>query len=203
MRVCFPESGIVSVVASWTGLDTIEVGLIGHEGMTGLAVLLGETQSPQHTYVQVPGRGHWLEASNFSILLNERPAMRQVMIRYAHVFTTQLAQTALANGRGKIDARLARWLLMAADRLDNADMPLTHDLMAMMLGVRRPGVTDALHRLEGEHMIRAKRASVTITDRVALEAVAGGSYGVAEREYRRVMDPTRGAGEAECPGPPA
>ena len=129
--------------------------------------------------------------------------MRQVMIRYAHVFTTQLAQTALANGRAKIDARLARWLLMAADRLDNADMPLTHDLMAVMLGVRRPGVTDALHRLEGEHMIRAKRASVTITDRVALEAVAGGSYGVAEREYRRVMDPTPGAGEAECPRLPA
>ena len=187
-RVCFPESGIISVVARSKGLSTIEVGLIGREGMTGLPVVLGETQSPQDTYVQVPGAGHWLDASALSALLDAHPAMRRLMIGYAHVFTAQIAQTALANGRAKIDARLARWILMAGDRLDGPEMPLTHELMALMLGVRRPGVTDALHRLEGEHMINAKRASIAIRDRAALEALADGFYGIPEREYRRVME---------------
>jgi CRP-like cAMP-binding protein len=197
VRVCFPDSGIISVVARSEGLNTIEVGLVGREGMTGLAVVMGETQSPQDTYVQVAGAGHWLESEALSALLDIRPAMRQLMASYAHVFTTQIAQTALANGRAKIDARLARWLLMAADRFDEPDMPLTHELLALMLGVRRPGVTDALHRLEGEHMIRARRASITLRDRAALEAVADGYYGVPEAEYRRVC----GGGQTPAPAP--
>jgi CRP-like cAMP-binding protein len=186
-RVCFPESGIISVVARSAGLSTIEVGLVGREGMTGLAVVMGDTQSPQDAYVQVPGAGHWLDAPALGALLDARPSMRQVMIGYANVFITQIAQTALANGRAKIDARLARWLLMAADRLDGPEMPLTHELMALMLGVRRPGVTDSLHRLEGDRMIRAKRGVVTIRDRTALETLADGSYGVPEQEYCRVI----------------
>ncbi len=186
-RICFPESGIISVVARSEGLSTIEVGLVGREGMTGLPVVMGETQSPQDTYVQVPGVGHWVESSALSVLLQIQPTMRQLMVGDSHVFTTQIAQTALANGRAKIDARLARWILMAADRLEGPEMPLTHELMALMLGVRRPGVTDSLHRLEGEHMIRARRASITVRNRPALEALADGSYGVPEQEYRRVM----------------
>jgi CRP-like cAMP-binding protein len=186
-RVCFPETGIISVVATSEGLGTIEVGLVGREGMTGLAIVMGETQSPQDTYVQVVGRGHWLEATVLSAVLALRPAMREFMIGYANVFTTQIAQTALANGRAKIDARLARWILMAADRLDGPDLPLTHELMALMLGVRRPGVTDSLHRLEGDRMIRARRGFLSIRDRPALEALADGSYGAPEQEYRRVM----------------
>lgn len=186
-RVCFPESGIVSVVAGSKVLNTIEVGLIGHEGMTGLAVVMGDIQSPQNTYVQVSGTGYWVEAVELAVLLDDRPPMRRLMVGYASVFTTQIAQTALSNGRANIESRLARWLLMAADRLDTGDMSLTHELIAVMLGVRRPGVTDALHRLEGEHMIKAKRAQITITDRAALEALTGDSYGVPEREYRRVM----------------
>ena len=187
-RVCFPDTGIISVVARAEGLNTIEVGLVGREGMTGLPVVMGDTQSPQNSYVQVQGAGHWLDATILSAVLEQQPAMHRVMLAYASVFTTQIAQTALANGRAKIDARLARWILMAADRLDEVEMPLTHELMAVMLGVRRPGVTDSLHRLEGGLMIRARRASVAIRNRAALEAMADGSYGVPEQEYRRVME---------------
>lgn len=186
-RVCFPETGIISVVARSAGLGSIEVGLVGREGMTGLPVVLGETQSPQDSYVQLSGTGNWLEATALTTLLQARPAMRELMLGYAHVFSTQIAQTALANGRAKIDTRLARWLLMVADRLDSAEMPLTHELIAVMLGVRRPGITDALHRLEGEHMIKARRSSITIRDRGALETLADGSYGVPEDEDLRVM----------------
>ncbi len=120
LRVCFPDSGIISVVARSEGLNTVEVGLVGRDGMTGLPIVMGDSQSPQDTYVQVPGTGHWLDATALSVLLETRPAMRQLMLGYAHVFTTQIAQTALANGRAKIDARLARWLLMVADRLDGS-----------------------------------------------------------------------------------
>jgi CRP-like cAMP-binding protein len=186
-RVCFPESGIVSVVTQSEGLRSIEVGLVGREGMTGLAVVMGDTQSPQHTYVQVPGAGHSIDATTLRTVLDRHPTMRRLMFGYAHFFTSQIAQTALANGRARMDARLARWLLMASDRLDDDEMPLTHELLAVTLGVRRPGVTDALNRLEGEHMIRAKRAAITIRDRHALEGVAGDAYGGPEREYRRLM----------------
>jgi CRP-like cAMP-binding protein len=196
-RVCFPESGIISVVAKSEGLGTIEVGLVGHEGMTGVPVIMGDTRWPQNTYVQVPVAGHWLEAAALRTLLDASPAMREMMVSYALVFAIQIAQTALANGRAKIDARLARWILMAADRLEDPEMPLTHELLALMLGVRRPGVTDSLHRLEGEHMVKARRGFIAIRDRTALEALAGGSYGVPEREYRRVMG--QGASPPETP----
>ncbi len=113
--------------------------------------------------------------------------MRRMMLSYAHVFTTQIAQTALANGRAKIEARVARSLLMVADRIGGLEMPLTHELLAVMLGVRRPGVTDAIHLLEGEHAIRARRGAITIQDRDRLEALAGGTYGISEREHHRVL----------------
>ncbi len=109
------------------------------------------------------------------------------MRRYALTFLTQTTQTALANGHARIDQRLARWLLMAMDRLGTAELPLTHELMALMLGVRRPGVTDALHRLEGDGLIRARRGVVTIRNRDALEQKSAGCYGAAEAEYRRLM----------------
>jgi CRP-like cAMP-binding protein len=99
----------------------------------------------------------------------------------------QVVQTALANGRAKIEERLARWLLMAQDRLDDGNLQLTHEFIALMLGVRRPGVTDAINDLEGKGLIRSARGRVRIVDRKGLEAAAGGIYGVPEAEYRRLI----------------
>ena len=185
--ICFPESGIVSVVATAKGVGTAEIGVVGLEGMTGLAVMMGDNQSPENTYVQIPGRGHWIEARALVALLDHHPLMRRQLLGFAHAFASQIAQTALANGRAKIDVRLARWLLMAADRIGLIDMPLTHDLLAVMLGVRRPSITDSIHRLEGENVIHARRSAITIRDRKGLEALAGGFYGVPEREYQRIL----------------
>jgi DNA-binding transcriptional regulator YhcF (GntR family) len=99
----------------------------------------------------------------------------------------QTAQTAYANAGFGIEARLARCILMTDDRLEGEDLPLTHDLLAMMLGVRRAGVTLAIQALEGGGLIRAKRGSLTVLDRAGLEALARDAYGVAEAEYARVM----------------
>ena len=102
-----------------------------------------------------------------------------------------MGQTAVSNGLYKTEERLARWLLMAHDRLDGDELPLTHDFLSIMLGVHRPGVTLALHFLEGAGMIRAKRGRITVLDRGKLEQAAGESYGPAEEEYERLIGPFR------------
>ena len=148
--------------------------MIGFEGMTGLAVILGTFSSTQDTPLRSPGAAFRVEATTLSALLDQRPEMRRMMLAFANAMMNQTAQTALANGLATIDMRLARWLLMAADRVGGTDMTFTHEVMATSLGVRRPGVTDALHRLEGERLIRSRRAVVSIRDWAGLEALAGG-----------------------------
>jgi CRP-like cAMP-binding protein len=113
--------------------------------------------------------------------------VRGVLLRYAQCLLVQVEQAALANGRYSIQERLARWLLMCQDRLDGDDLPLTHEFLALMLGVRRPGVTEAIHLLEGVQIVSARRGHVKVLDRARLEEVAGGCYGVPEREYERLL----------------
>ena len=186
--IYFPETGFISIVAANGPRHKLEIGMIGFEGMTGVAVVLGDDRSPNETFTQAITTGNRIAVSTVRGALAESPRMSRLMRRFALAFLTQTTQTALVNGHARIDERLARWLLMAMDRLDTVDLPLTHELMALMLGVRRPGVTDALHRLEGDGLIRARRGFVGIRDRAALEAKSAGCYGVTEAEYRRLMD---------------
>jgi CRP-like cAMP-binding protein len=195
-EICFPESAVVSVVARTAGGRSIEAGLIGLEGVTGIAILMGDDRSPNETYVQIAGAGHVMAADDLRAAIRASPALHRLLLRYAHTFMVQTSQTALANGRAKIDERLARWLLMASDRVEGPEMTLTHEFLSLMLGVRRPGVTDALHRLEGERLIRSKRSSITIRDRAGLVAAANSSYGVAEQDYERLFGRFRPTSEA-------
>lgn len=186
-HVYFPICGIVSIVAkSPRGLQ-IEAGVIGREGMTGLAIIMSNHRSANDAFVQVAGEAHRMSADDLRESMRESEALRQLAQRFVQVFMTQVAQTALANGRAKIEERLARWLLMAQDRLDDGSLQLTHEFIALMLGVRRPGVTDALNDLEGKGLIRSARGVVRIVDRIGLEAAAGGIYGVPEAEYKRLI----------------
>lgn len=186
-HVYFPEAGIISIVAKTTGGREIEAGIVGREGMTGLPVVLGNHRSPHDTYVQAPGSGVRISADELRSAIAASTTLHHSMLRFAQVFMTQVSQTALANGRAKIEERLARWLLMAQDRLDSDDVSLTHEFLALMLGVRRPGVTDAMHVLESKGFVRSGRGAIKILDRKGLERVAGGSYGVPEAEYERLM----------------
>lgn len=183
----FLESGIVSVVASRADSRVIEVGIYGREGMGGFPLLLGSDQSPHEQYMQLAGDGYKINAEALLGAVQKSQTLNNLLLRYVHAFTTQTAQTALANGSSKIDERLARWLLMCHDRIDGDDLPLTHKFLAMMLGVRRAGVTDTLHILEGRGLILARRASITIRSRAKLERLAGASYGLPESEYRRLI----------------
>ena len=183
--VYFFQSGFASVV---TGDKVpIEIGLIGREGMTGLSIVLHDDRSVNRTFMQAGGTALSMSADRLRTALLDSPSLRTSLLRYAHAFSVQTSQTALVNGRAKIEARLARWLLMAHDRFDQNDFPLTHQFIAMMLGVRRAGVTTALNMLEGRHLIKARRGHIAVVDRKGLEAISDASYGVPEAEYARLV----------------
>ncbi len=174
--VYFPESGIASVVANGSDKRPIEVGLIGREGMSGLAVVLGNDRPDNETYIQVAGHGKCMKAAALREGIDRSTSLHRSLLRYAHSFLNQTTRTALANGRSKIEERLARWLLMADDRIDGDELPLTHEFLAMMLGVRRPGVTIAVQELECEGLVARRRGTIVIVDRKALEKRANGTY---------------------------
>jgi CRP-like cAMP-binding protein len=188
-EVFFIESGMVSVVAEKADGRSIEVGVYGREGWGATTVLLGSDQTPHHHYMQIAGAGFKLGTEDFLRIANQSMTFRNLMLRFVHVFMTQTAQSALVNGSSIIEERLARWVLMCHDRLDSLEFPITHDFLSMMLGVRRSSVTDAIHLLEGDMLIKATRGNIKILDRDRLERAAAASYGVPEAEYRRLIGP--------------
>ena len=163
--IYFPDSGIISVVAEGAHGRQSEVGLIGSEGMTGSPILLGDDRTPHLVYVQVAGRGQKMKAGALRQAMQEGPTIRNCFLHFVQAFMVQATHTAVANGRGKLHERLARWLLMAQDRVGGPDIPLTHEFLALMLNVRRAGVTEALASLTRKNLISAKRGIVTIKDR--------------------------------------
>ena len=142
-HVYFPEQSIVSILAD-TAQGRIEVGMIGPEGMAGLPVVRGVERSPHGCLVQAAGQALRITAQNLRTAMRHSPALHARLLRYAHARMVQTAQTAYANAGFGIEARLARWILMTDDRLEREDLPLTHDLLAMMLGVHRPCWSGAL-----------------------------------------------------------
>jgi len=175
-HVYFIESGFASVVANGMSKPSIEVGIIGREGMTGLAVVLGHDRAQHDTFIQLPGKGMRMTVDSFREAQDRSVSLHRELLRYANAFLMQTTTTALANGRSKVEERLARWLLMAHDRVDGDELPLTHEFLGMMLGSPRPGVTLAVQALEREGLIDARRARITILDRKAMEKRSNGTY---------------------------
>lgn len=185
-HIYFPDTGIVSVVAAGAGDRQSEIGLIGREGMTGINVVMGNDRSPHLSYVQVAGQGRRIKADDLRHAMRESGTIQNCFLHFAQAFMVQTAHTAVANGRANIEERLARWLLMAHDRLDGNEVPLTHEFIALMLNVRRAGVTVALQALSRRRLITAKRGQIMVTNRAGLETAANGLYGIPEAEYRRL-----------------
>lgn len=186
--VYFPSGGLASVVASISPRYRIEVAMIGHEGMTGLSVILGDDLAANEILVQSPGKAHRLAASALRAAMRESSTLTPVLDRYVHSFLIQASHTALANGCGKVDERLARWLVMWQDRVREPTLTVTHEFLALLLGVRRPGITVALHELEGRSLIKVTRTNVRILNRAGLMKAANGFYGAPERRYDRMME---------------
>jgi CRP-like cAMP-binding protein len=187
-HVYFIEEGLASVVAI-SADDRIEVAHVGREGLTGDPVLLGVEQTPNETFIQVAGSALRIGVDDLRAALDTSPALKALLLRWVHVSMIQTAQSALANGRYTIQERLARWLLMCHDRMDGDDLPLTHEFLSLMLGVRRSGVTEALHVLEGVDIVKAGRGTIRVLNRERLEEIAGGCYGLPEAEHKKLIGP--------------
>ena len=183
-----PSHTAISSSMGWLPLlpqthKRMEVGLIGCEGMTGLPIVLGDDRSPNETFMQVAGDGRRIAADKLREAISQSRSLERALLGFAHVFMNQTASTALSNGTGTLEERLARWLLMANDRLGGDEVPLTHEFLSLMLGVRRAGVTVALHYLEHRALIRLARKQILIMDRKGLEAAANGTYHHPEKRH--------------------
>jgi CRP-like cAMP-binding protein len=137
--------------------------------------------------MQVAGHGYRIGAQPFREAISGSSTLHALLLRFVQVFMIQITQTAVSNGRSNIEERLARWLVMVKDRVDTPGLPLTHEFISIMLGVRRAGVTDAIHVLAGRGLIRADRGNIHIIDRDGLIEGANGCYGEPEREYSRLI----------------
>ena len=186
-HVYFLESGIASTTANVRHEIAVEIGLTGRESVVNLPAILGVDRTPGNTYMQVAGDGLRIEVGMLRRAMERSTALTQLLLRCTHVFIVQTASTALANSRGSVTERLARWLLMAQDRTGTDHVPLTHEFIATMLGVRRSGVSVAMQDLERAGMIHGGRGAIRILDRDGLVEQANEYYGIAEAELRRLF----------------
>jgi CRP-like cAMP-binding protein len=187
-EVCFPTSFVGSVVSVSPKGHRIETALVGREGMTGFGLVAGDRESPYELVAVVEGKGLSIPSDGFLQALKELPELRSLTLRFLRSMNIQVSYTALAHGTFEVPQRLARWILMLHDRTSCDNIAITHEYLARMLGVRRPGVTTALHLLEGKSYIRSLRGKIVIRDRAALVGYASDSYGLPEAEYSRLME---------------
>jgi CRP-like cAMP-binding protein len=189
--VYFIETGVGSLVCTMVNGQAAEVGTVGNEGVAGVPVLLGDDRAPSSMYIQVPGRGLRINARAFREQLEQSGRMRAAMLRYTHVFFNQVAQSAACAHFHSLEQRCCRWLLMTRDRMPSDTFLLTQEFLAMMLGVRRSGVSVAAGALQRRGFIRYNRGRVVILDRQGLEDCACECYSVAKAEYDRLLGVAR------------
>ena len=185
--VYFVESGVISLVANLEDGMQAEVGLIGREGMLGASLLSGVETSFVEAMVQMSGSAWRMAAVPFRRELDTNPALRPLLLRYNEALQAQVMQTAACNGRHNLEQRLARWLLMAADRSDGDELPLTQEFMAMMLGVHRPSITITAGILQRAGLIQYSGGRISVLDRPSLEAAACECYGAVRRRYAALL----------------
>ena len=189
-HVYFPIDGVASLVITTSDGHGAEVGTIGSEGFVGLPICLGDHEAPSSAYVQVPGTGLCMEARRFRGELERIPTLNLVMLRYAHAFLNEVAQSAACAHLHRVEQRCCRWLLMTRDRMPLGDFLLTHEFLGMMLGVRRTTVTDVMGVLQKAGLIRYRRGHVTILDHEGLRHRACECYDISRLEFDRLLGDT-------------
>lgn len=182
--VYFVESGLVSVAAKVSQERFVEVWLIGSEGLAGAPVVLGAGKEPLHRRtVQVAGQALRVRAREFREAMEALPAFRRVLYAYLNVVLSQTSQSGACNAAHSMKDRLARWLLLARSRLDADDIPLTHDVLAQLLGVRRASVTECLEQFEEQGLVNSKRGRITICNSDGLGRICCDCFRLIDREY--------------------
>ena len=186
-HVYFPGSAVISVITRGDNGRNCCVGLYGYEGFGSTCALFGIPMSPAEEIVQSAGWSYCLSTNDLQGQFAILPGLRRRLHWYVHVFMMQISYTAFALASTRIEQRLARWLLMYQDRTSTSSLAITHQRLSDMLGVRRAGVTEAIHVLEGERLLRGHRGLIDILDRPRLIALTAGAYGAPEAEYVRML----------------
>jgi CRP-like cAMP-binding protein len=186
-HVFFPTQSFISLIVPLDGHAGLEVGLVGDEGMLGIASVLGITAAPLLALVQGAGQAWRMEAAAFITEIKRSPPLQQLLNRYLYVTLIQLGQTAACTRFHLVEARLARWLLMTRDRAHTDEFVITHVFLSHMLGVRRAGITRAAGALRNRNLIHYNRGVLTIIDGDGLEKAACSCYATDKRDYTRML----------------
>lgn len=186
-QVYFPTDCFVSLVMPLDGATTLEVASVGNEGLLGISLMLGVDVSPLHALVQGGGPALRMNAVPFRRELAHSATLHRGLKRYAYVLMAQVARTATCTRFHLLEARVARWLLMTGDRTRSDEFRVTHESLALLLGVRRVGVTNAAGALQQRKLIRYGRGRIKILDRSGLEAASCGCYRYAKETYDRIL----------------
>jgi CRP-like cAMP-binding protein len=186
-HVYFPTTGFISLIMPVDASASLEVGMVGREGMFGIPLVLGIDVSPVRAVVQGAGSALRMDAATFGRELGRCPALQRGLDRYVFVHLSQLAQTAACTRYHVVEARLARWLLMTQDRAHANTFHVTQEFLAFMLGVRRVGVTKAASSLQRRKLIRYSRGDITVVDRRGLKGASCGCYQADRESYDRML----------------
>ena len=185
-HVYFIERGVASLFARTQRDGPVEVATIGRLGFVGVGAVLGAARSPNRGLMEVPGAALRIASPLLRQVMADMPGVRRQLLHYVHALIVQNTQTALCNARHELQERLCRWLLLAADRLDERVIPLTHDTLSVILGVRRAGITTTLAELEQAGAIKKARGAIELLDHVKLQSKACECYSIIASEYRRL-----------------
>ncbi len=185
--VYFPNSGTASALTIMEDGSAIEVATVGNEGMVGLGVLLADKTSPNEVIVQIAGDALWMDADVLEQEAGHDSPLRRLLLLYQTAFLTQVSYSVACNGLHALQQRCCRWLLMTHDRMDGDEVPLTHEFLGIMLGVRRASVTDVLRPLHEQGLLSNSRGTITILDRTGLEALSCECYRKVRGEFDRLL----------------
>jgi CRP-like cAMP-binding protein len=180
----FPNSGLVSILSVFPDGKSVEVGLVGKEGFIGLPLVAGFHTAPTRAIAQIEGSVFRVDGEALTGVLHECPKLERRLQQFAQIMAMQVTQIAACNRLHEVNERLARWLLMSADRIASNSVPLTQELIAQMLGTRRSSVTVAAGMLQKAGLIAHSRGDVKIIDRRKLEEAACECYGIMQRQVK-------------------
>lgn len=185
--VYFPTTAIISLLYIMENGSTAEIGIVGNDGVLGIALFMGGDTTPNRAIIQSAGHALKMSAMDLKAEFTLREVFHNMLLRYTQALITQISQTAVCNRLHPIEQQLSRWLLLSHDRLDSDKLVMTHDLISNMLGVRREGVTLAAKKLAAAGLIRNDRGTMTILDRRGLESAVCECYQVVRTEYARLL----------------
>ena len=184
----FPLNALLSLVTTMEDGSSVESGIIGREGMSGIPVLLNADQTTMPTFTQVPGEALRIKSEIIKEAYDRSGALHTLLNRYMHTVVVMGSYSTACNALHKIELRMAKWLLMSSDGVGANEFNLTHEFLAVMLGVRRASVSEVAGTLRGDGLIDYTRGHIKITDRSGLEAASCECYGKYKDEYERLFD---------------